>query len=214
MLSDADLIILARAALAAALGFVVGWERQVTGAAIKARTIGLAALTAAALPALGREIFATGADRIVQGIVTGIGFLGAGVIIHGAGGEVRGLTTAACLWAMTAIGVAIGSGHELLGSLLAALVYLVVAWGEWPVVAELRRWLTPRPATDTAGRDAGDDSTGFIRDPTAAGHEAAGVREHSRSARRDVRQRGILGRKRRSALPNAPPFLSDRSDHQ
>lgn len=137
MFSKADLVVLWRAALAAVLGLAIGWERRATGSAIRARTIGLAALTAASLTALGHEIFAIGTDRIVQGIVTGIGFLGAGVIIHGAGGEVRGLTTAASMWAMTGIGVAVGSGHELLGILLTALIYLIIAIGEWPGLARL-----------------------------------------------------------------------------
>ena len=135
VLSETDLAILWRAALAAALGLLIGWERQATGSAIKARTIALAALTAASLTALGHEIFATGTDRIVQGIVTGIGFLGAGVIIHGASGEVRGLTTAATMWSMTGVGVAVGSGHELLGALLAVLIYVIIASGQWPVLS-------------------------------------------------------------------------------
>lgn len=139
MLSRTDLIIVGRAALAALLGLLIGWERQAIGSAIKARTIGLAALTAASLTALGHEIFATGADRIVQGIVTGIGFLGAGVIIHGTSGEVRGLTTAASMWAMTGVGVAIGSGHAMLGVLLGLLVYVIIAVGEWPILKLLRR---------------------------------------------------------------------------
>ena len=139
MPTESDLIILGRAALAAMLGLLIGWERQVTGSAIKARTIGLAALTAASLTALGQEVFATGADRIVQGIVTGIGFLGAGVIIHGASGEVRGLTTAASMWAMTGIGVAVGAGHAMLGILLGLLVYVIIAVGEWPLLSLLRR---------------------------------------------------------------------------
>ena len=138
MFTQDGLTILGRAALAAILGFIIGWEREVSSSSIRARAIGLATLTAAALTAVGHEVFATGTDRIVQGIVTGIGFLGAGVILHGASGEVRGLTTAATMWAMTVIGVAIGSGHEVLGVLLAALVYLVAAWGEWPVLARLR----------------------------------------------------------------------------
>ena len=138
MLTEADLVVLGRAVLAAVLGLLIGWERRATGAGIKPRTIGLAALTAAALTALGHEIFATGTDRIVQGIVTGIGFLGAGVILRGDRGEVRGLTTAATMWAMTVIGVAIGSGHELLGILLAVLVYLIIAWGEWPALGRAR----------------------------------------------------------------------------
>ena len=139
MPSRIDLIIVGRAALAALLGLLIGWERQVAGSEIKARTIALAALTAASLTALGHEIFAAGADRIVQGIVTGIGFLGAGVIIHGSSGEVRGLTTAASMWAMTGVGVAIGSGHAMLGVLLGLLVYIIIAVAEWPVLTLLRR---------------------------------------------------------------------------
>ena len=139
MPSRIDLIIVGRAAVAALLGLLIGWERQVAGSEIKARTIALAALTAASLTALGHEIFAAGADRIVQGIVTGIGFLGAGVIIHGSSGEVRGLTTAASMWAMTGVGVAIGSGHAMLGMLLGLLVYIIIAVGEWPLLMLLRR---------------------------------------------------------------------------
>ena len=139
MPSRIDLIIVGRAALAALLGLFIGWERQVAGSEIKARTIALAALTTASLTALGHEIFAAGADRIVQGIVTGIGFLGAGVIIHGTSGEVRGLTTAASMWAMTGVGVAIGSGHAMLGVLLGLLVYIIIAVAEWPVLTLLRR---------------------------------------------------------------------------
>ena len=139
MPSRIDLIIVGRAALAALLGLLIGWERQVAGSEIKARTIALAALTAASLTALGHEIFAAGADRIVQGIVTGIGFLGAGVIIHGTSGEIRGLTTAASMWAMTGVGVAIGSGHAMLGVLLGLLVYIIIAVGEWPLLMLLRR---------------------------------------------------------------------------
>ena len=71
--------------------------------------------------------------------MTGIGFLGAGVIIHGASGEVRGLTTAATMWAMTGVGVAVGSGHALLGALLAVLIYVIIASGQWPVLAWFRR---------------------------------------------------------------------------
>ena len=139
MPSRIDLIIVGRAALAALLGLLIGWERQVAGSEIKARTIALAALTTASLTALGHEIFAAGADRIVQGIVTGIGFLGAGVIIHGTSGEVRGLTTAASMWAMTGVGVAIGSGHAMLGVLLGLLVYIIIAVAEWQVLTLLRR---------------------------------------------------------------------------
>lgn len=113
MLSEADLIVLGRAALAAVLGLIIGWERQATESAIRARAVGLAALTAAGVTALGHEIFATGTDRIVQGIVTGIGFLGAGVIFV-KNDAVNGLTTAASVWMTAAIGMACGAGMPLL----------------------------------------------------------------------------------------------------
>jgi len=139
MLSHTEAAMLGRVALAAALGLAIGWERRAAGSGIKARTIALAALTAASLTALGLELFATGTDRIVQSLITGIGFLGAGVIIHGANGEIRGLTTAASMWAMTGVGIAVGSGHAVLGILLALLIYLIVAWGQWPALTQWQR---------------------------------------------------------------------------
>jgi putative Mg2+ transporter-C (MgtC) family protein len=137
MLTQLELLMLGRVALAALLGLAIGWERRAAGSSIKARTVALTALTAAVLTALGLELFVTGTDRIVQGLVTGIGFIGAGVIIHGADGEIRGLTTAASMWAVTGVGIAVGSGHALFGVLLALLIYLLVAWGQWPA---LTRW--------------------------------------------------------------------------
>lgn len=176
MFSEGDLIILGRAALAAALGFAIGWERRVTGSSIKARTIGLAALTAAVLTALGHEIFDTGTDRIIQGIISGIGFLGAGVIIHGGTGEVRGLTTAATMWAMTGIGVAIGSGHELLGILLATLIYVIVAWGDWPLLYGLRQ-APRRPAAGMKSEHPGDTSSLAKRSKPADEHQQSNPAE-------------------------------------
>jgi uncharacterized membrane protein YhiD involved in acid resistance len=129
------------------------------------------------LTALGYEIFVTGTDRIVQGIITGIGFLGAGVIIHGGAGEVRGLTTAASMWAMTSIGVAIGSGHELLGILLAVLIYLIVAWGDWPVLSGLRRESKP-PVGDTASQRLDDASSVAMRSAPTERSKPGDEREH------------------------------------
>jgi len=152
MLSHTEAAMLGRVALAAALGLAIGWERRAAGSGIKARTIALAALTAASLTALGLELFATGTDRIVQGLVTGIGFLGAGVIIHGANGEIRGLTTAASMWAMTGVGIAVGSGHAVFGILLALLIYLIVAWGQWPALTQWQRQRRSTRGAEDEGR--------------------------------------------------------------
>jgi uncharacterized membrane protein YhiD involved in acid resistance len=47
------------------------------------------------------------------------------------------------MWATSAVGVAVGSGHPVLGILLAALIYVIMAWGRWPVLLRLRRRLAP-----------------------------------------------------------------------
>jgi uncharacterized membrane protein YhiD involved in acid resistance len=52
---------------------------------------------------------------------------------------VRGLTTAAGLWAMTAVAIAIGAGFIVLGLLLSLCVYLVIAWDDWPLITRLRQ---------------------------------------------------------------------------
>lgn len=154
MLTGSDLPILWRAVLAALLGLLIGWERRAAGAPVRARTIALATLTSAILTAVGMELFKEQNSRIVQGIVTGIGFLGAGMIMRSAAGEVRGHATAACLWAMSGIGVAIGAGREVLGVLLTLLIYTVIAWDEWPIVSRLRQRWTGRRAAAGDGQPA------------------------------------------------------------
>jgi len=137
MLTDAELMLLGKAALAAALGFVIGWERERAGSAAGDRTFALVTLGSAVLTALAMDILPTAADRVVAGTVTGIGFLGAGMILRQGTGEIRGLTTAACLWAMNGVGVVVGSGHYLLGILLSAIVSIILVWDRLPVVSRL-----------------------------------------------------------------------------
>ncbi|MBI5839196.1 MAG: MgtC/SapB family protein [Chloroflexi bacterium] len=149
MLTELELTILMRAALAALLGLLIGWERKAAGAPIRARTIALAAMTVAVLTALIENLLPDEIARLTAGIMTAIGFLGAGVILRSNTGEVRGHTTAACLWAMSAIGIVIGSGHEVLGILLTLLIYTVIAWDEWPLVSRLRRQREQQPAVET-----------------------------------------------------------------
>jgi putative Mg2+ transporter-C (MgtC) family protein len=69
-------------------------------------------------------------SRVLQGLVTGIGFLGAGVIIHeGNSQRVHGLTTAASLWACALLGASIGGGQLALGILALAFIFLVLIVG-------------------------------------------------------------------------------------
>jgi putative Mg2+ transporter-C (MgtC) family protein len=114
-----------RLLLAAALGGVLGYERESKGKAAGFRTHILVAIGAALFVMIPQQSSATDADmtRVIQGLVAGIGFLGAGAILrHAESGQVEGLTTAAGIWLTAAIGVAVGMGREataILSTLLA-----------------------------------------------------------------------------------------------
>jgi putative Mg2+ transporter-C (MgtC) family protein len=108
-MSEADLVLVGRIALAALLGYAIGFEREARGKAAGQRTFALVALGAAAFTGYAVQYFPD-ADRVIQGVVAGIGFLGAGLIFRAHGGSVQGLTTAASAWAIAAIGVLAGSG--------------------------------------------------------------------------------------------------------
>ena len=115
-----------RTVAALAAGGAIGLERTFHGRAAGLRTYALVSFGAALLVAVGQYLFAmhdaSSVARIIQGIVTGIGFLGAGVIVK-EGFTVRGLTTAASIWTAAAIGVVLGTGLYAVG-LAATLVTL------------------------------------------------------------------------------------------
>jgi putative Mg2+ transporter-C (MgtC) family protein len=125
-MNEWEAIVRTLAALVA--GGAIGLERSYHGRAAGLRTYALVSFGSALLVAGGDyQLFSTrdGSEvtRIIQGIVTGIGFLGAGVIVK-EGFSVRGLTTAASIWVASAIGVVLGAGSYWLG-LVASLVTLV-----------------------------------------------------------------------------------------
>ena len=106
-----------RLVIAALLGGILGFEREHKGKAAGVRTHMLVAL-GAALFVLVPQMSGSQADamsRVLQGVIAGIGFLGAGTILKntdGEDGQVQGLTTAAGLWMTAAIGVSAGMGRE------------------------------------------------------------------------------------------------------
>jgi putative Mg2+ transporter-C (MgtC) family protein len=124
-----------RLLIAAILGGILGFEREHKGKAAGVRTHMLVAL-GAALFVLVPQMSGNQADamsRVVQGVIAGIGFLGAGTILKGKedeeGQHVKGLTTAAGLWMTAAIGVAAGMGREstaVLSTLLALAVFSIM----------------------------------------------------------------------------------------
>jgi putative Mg2+ transporter-C (MgtC) family protein len=112
------------------LGMLVGYERSFQGRAAGMRTYGLVCMASTALTILvgfaplwyGGSNLSVAADptRVFQGIVTGVGFLCAGVIMKD-GLSIRGLTTAASIWAVSAIGILLGTGFYPSALLLAVL---------------------------------------------------------------------------------------------
>ena len=122
--------IVLRLVLAALLGGILGYERERQGKAAGVRTHMLVALGAALFVLVPKEAGVSGADmtRVIQGVVAGIGFLGAGAIIKGGAEEsVKGLTTAAGIWLTAAIGIACGLGRESTAVLSALLAFAILA---------------------------------------------------------------------------------------
>lgn len=116
--------------LAAVLGGAIGWERQHSGKPAGLRTNVLICVGAALLTDISMRMASMGgptADpgRISAQIVTGMGFLGAGTIIQSRG-TVTGLTTAATLWVVAAIGMAVGSGAYIEATGTTVLVIIVL----------------------------------------------------------------------------------------
>ncbi len=122
-----EFVILAQLILAAVLGAVVGWERRYHNRLeSEVRTFSSVALGACAfglvsILAAGDKVDPT---RISAQVVTGIGFLGAGMILHQQN-RTTGLATAALLWATAAVGLAIAHGLYLIGIATAAVVFIV-----------------------------------------------------------------------------------------
>jgi putative Mg2+ transporter-C (MgtC) family protein len=134
-----------RLILAAALGLAVGFEREIHGHPAGLRTHMLVAagsglftvLSAYGFEGVSGSIPGTAAidpTRIAAQVVSGIGFLGAGAILKD-GVVIRGLTTAASLWATSAIGMAAGAGEYILGVVATATVLISL----WPINALAQR---------------------------------------------------------------------------
>ena len=107
-MSWVDLVL---AAVAVICGLIVGGERQRHEKAAGLRTLALVSLGAAIFTMTSYAFVTTTGDsgRVAAQIVTGIGFLGAGVIMHG-NRRISGMTTAAIIWVMAAIGMTVGAG--------------------------------------------------------------------------------------------------------
>lgn len=124
-------IIVVRLTLAVTLGAAIGYERELRGKDAGLRTHMLVSLGAAIfiLVPVTSGMQATDVSRVMQGVIAGIGFLGAGAILkQEKDQEVKGLTTAASIWVAAAIGISAGYGREAtaVASTLVALFVLAV----------------------------------------------------------------------------------------
>ncbi|HEV8509196.1 MAG TPA: MgtC/SapB family protein [Gemmatimonadales bacterium] len=123
------LALVAQVGLATVLGGAIGLERELGGKPAGLRTNILICIGSVLYTHLSIAMVGAAADptRVAGQIVTGVGFIGAGTILH-ARGAVVGLTSAATIWVVAAIGVALGSGYYLEG-IATTLVVLVVLAG-------------------------------------------------------------------------------------
>ena len=123
-----------RLLLATLFGALVGLNREQQGKPAGLRTHALVALGGAQLAIVALlfgEQDASAPGRVLQGVLAGVGFIGAGVILHRSGPQgVEGLTTAAAIWVVAAIGIAAGAGLWRIAASSVALTLLVLAAGE------------------------------------------------------------------------------------
>ncbi len=117
--------ILLRLFLAVIAGGLIGLEREVVHKPAGVRTHMLVSLGSALFVLIALESIPGGIDKIIAGVATGIGFLGAGTIFK-AKSDVHGLTTAASVWTVAAVGLAIGLGYYLMTSIAVILVLIVL----------------------------------------------------------------------------------------
>lgn len=141
--------ITARLAVALLFGCIIGLERNLRGKPTGMKTLGLVALGAALVTTasmgfvpLDGEYGHDALSRAVQGVITGIGFLGAGVIVFNAeSSKIKGLTTAASIWVTAGIGILCGMGAWRIAGIGLLLVMLLFLLGH-PLERMLhKRWL-------------------------------------------------------------------------
>lgn len=149
---------LLRAALAMALGGLIGWDRERKDKAAGLRTMMLVSLGAAGVMMAAMELAANLSDdqvrldpiRVISGVIGGVGFLGAGSIIH-RGAGIHGLTTAASIWASAGVGIAAGAGLYRLAVVLAGFIFITLV-----VVTAAKGTVLPEKRPENADGKGGE----------------------------------------------------------
>lgn len=133
MTDFADIVL--RLGAATLIAAAIGLNRDLHGKPIGVRTLGLVGLasaiaTLAVAPSIGGSNSVDAASRVIQGVLTGIGFLGAGVIVRRSiGGRVHGLTSAACVWATACLGLVCGLAAWPIVATGVLLVFVLLIFG-------------------------------------------------------------------------------------
>lgn len=120
-----------RLVLAIVLGGLVGWEREKSHKPAGLRTHMLVCVGSAFITLISIDYFVEDNARIIAGIVTGIGFIGAGTIIAQVTKGIHGLTTAASLWVVATIGISTGIGWYTLSVIVTIFVMLILFLGKF-----------------------------------------------------------------------------------
>lgn len=156
--------IFCRLLLAMLIGCAIGIDRNLRGKPTGMKTLGLVALGSAlvTLAAMnfaldGNEQNRDAVSRAIQGVITGIGFLGAGVIVHEQRSEkVRGLTTAASIWVTAGVGIVCGAGWWLVALMATGLIFMLFVIGR-PLEHFLHRQWMRKTADERADISAREE---------------------------------------------------------
>jgi putative Mg2+ transporter-C (MgtC) family protein len=128
-----ELALLGRVLLAFAVSFIIGFEREVRGSPAGDRTYAMVGTGAAAITAVTYRV----SPQALGGVVTGIGFIGAGLVVREGVRNIRGITSAACIFAVAGVGVVAGTGHWLLSLLVGVLILVDLEIRNLPLVNRL-----------------------------------------------------------------------------
>jgi len=164
----AQATLIGRIALGAFLGYVIGFEREYRGKSAGERTFGLLALGAAAVTGAGVLFFSASAEKVIAGVITGVGFLGAGLIFRERDttgqGQVLGLTTAASSWAAAAVGILAGAGLYFSAVVACAIVLVILEINRLPLYRRIDPGKARRDEA-TGGYDPRFGTTAFPATP-------------------------------------------------
>lgn len=142
------------------LGGIIGWQRESKGHTAGLRTHALVCGASCLLSLVSFSGQGGDKGRIAAQIVSGIGFLGAGVILR-RGASVRGLTTAATVWLVAGVGIAVGAGlhFALLAALTTAITLLTLIMENWEIFQKLTNKTVASKDMEQSKAPAADDIT-------------------------------------------------------